>query len=291
MRIRKRRKAGQDCKDLLASLASVRGLIEENRSMLQKDEIEWKYTAYALMNDLVYSLNLFLAFCLTCSFFFEGPIPISGICSGSFLNLVGSILSLVLTITANGISGVIGTSKASELSLFVEQGCQRFLAEFIRTGCDEEERKRLYLEIKICMMNSARDAALARHKLWNTLFTSSMEATFPLIAMSLLVYAPLSAAITIIVLLILSALAVYVIRKRVQPEAQTLMEFDEQEFSAFQANVEADQQLIKAELKSAIAVKPNIQRCLGFFAGQPGPARQQEPEVPEDELESSFVSA
>ncbi|MBA2710654.1 MAG: hypothetical protein H0U57_08705 [Tatlockia sp.] len=207
--------------------------LKQLTKMEAKARFDWKYKDLNTFNDCCYALGLILAFCVVICFFCP-PAAIAPL-SMAIIGLIGSILCFLLTTIYTARSCQLEMNKTEEQSQLVKAESEELLNAFL-TEKDPNLKKQLYLEIKALMAESDYQKKLAEFQLKKGFRSVFIDALFPVVVFTSLVFLPTGIGLGLIALAIASAVISKAILNRYEPQAQTLPDFDEDDYKAFKKN-------------------------------------------------------
>lgn len=233
-----------------AKLEALRRQITELEKMQTKAKLDWKYKEYAIINDCFYSLALMISFCvlicLLCPPATFAPL------SALAISVCGAAACFLVTTIYTAAATLIEIAKTKELNQMARRKAEELLVSF-KNGNDPSLKKRQYLEIKALLAESEHQRQVADFQFIKGVRSLVIDALFPLIVFTALVFLPTGAGLGIIAATIAVAIVSYTIMRRFAPkEAGELPEFDEAEYETIARNPNPDLSLFEPKKKSSL---------------------------------------
>ena len=221
-------------------LAELNHQRAENEKIIKHTQFEWKYKRMGSINDIVYSAALLLSFSLMCCMLCPPGVIVPA--TALILSLAGAALCFIFTLVSASIASGIQISKLKATSQELRKDAGDLLAEF-RSTADVNNQKRLYLEMKGLMANSAHQQRMARFQTIKLIHTIIIDALVPTLTFVSLVFMPLGIGLGVMAAGLVLALLSKWLLKRCEPEADKLPDLDlqtERSFQKFREDPDAD---------------------------------------------------
>jgi|GEM_PF-1809892 len=262
---------------IMQDISNIKFKISDIEKLKKKELFNAKFERFGLYNDLAYAAGLLGAFCLMCCFFAPVAAPVAMV-----LGLTGAVLSFVFTVASSAIRSGLEIEKSKQTRQEIKKQCASLLRDF-GSITDDNKKRLIYLEIAGLMTESDYQKKLIHFQALKLIRSVFIDAFVPVIIFASLVFMPMGIGLGVMGAGLALALLSNVLIKRLEPEAESLPEFNEQKFEGFCSAYESDP---KTCLKHFSAPKNNN----NFFKEAPVPVEDYQPVRQEDEGIDAFPS-
>jgi len=214
-------------------IAALEQQCQDLKKLHEDTEFDWQYRKWNTQNELIYCGGLLIAFALMCCFFFPpASIPAATVAA---IGLAGAALCFLLTIINAAISGALDISKSHALGKKANTEGQSLLDQF-HAATNDNDRKRLYLQLQAALAKSAYHQKMVRHQALNLVRSLLIDAMIPGLVFAAIALMPLGVGLAVLGAALVVFLASKIIMKQLEPDMGDLPEMDELSFAEFNAN-------------------------------------------------------
>jgi hypothetical protein len=201
----------------------------------KKCGFDWKYKEDQLINDIIYTLGLLVAFGMVYCFLF--PPAMIPAATAMVMSYVGTSLIFIENIIYSMVSNNLNTNKSHESKQLIESELSICLALFNQFKQDPEKdtdgsrKKRLYSEMMQLLSDSSYQDHLAHYLTLESIRTVFIGTLAPTILFVIYIFTPLSVSLAVLTVgIVLANLSKTSLEK---PVAEKTLALDEREYNEF----------------------------------------------------------
>jgi hypothetical protein len=220
----------QKWQDKLDELTAAR---KELDKIEKQARFDWKYKDLATWNDCCYAFGLLISAIIIACFFF--PPTVLAPLTIMIFGLVGAVTCFLVTTIYTAVGSYLEREKTLELAGMKRDDCRELLKSFEKAE-DPKLKKQLYLQMKALMSEAYYQDEMAHFQVIKGVRSFIIDAVFPFVVFTSLMFLPVGAAIGIIAAVLFIAVHSYFIMNSFEPKPNELPEFVEEDYQDFLEN-------------------------------------------------------